>query len=147
MSLFSSFDVSASGLTAQQYRMDVIAENIANANTTRTQDGTPYVRKMVTFEQKGKGATFRDTLSKAREEYVGGGVKVTNVIEDKETEMIKAYDPSHPDADENGYVWYPNVNIVTEMTDLIDASRSFEANATAFNASKSMAQRGLDIVQ
>ncbi|MBR3808505.1 MAG: flagellar basal body rod protein FlgC [Lachnospiraceae bacterium] len=147
MSLFSSFDVSASGLTAQQYRMDVIAENIANANTTRTQDGTPYVRKMVTFEQKGRGATFRDTLSKAREEYVGGGVKVTNVIEDTETEMIKAYDPSHPDADENGYVWYPNVNIVTEMTDLIDASRSFEANATAFNASKSIAQRGLDIIQ
>ena len=142
MSLFSSFDVSASGLTAQQYRMDVIAENIANANTTRTQDGTPYVRKMVTFEQKGRGATFRDTLSKAREEYVGGGVK-----EDTETEMIKAYDPSHPDADENGYVWYPNVNIVTEMTDLIDASRSFEANATAFNASKSIAQRGLDIIQ
>ena len=133
MSLFSSFDVSASGLTAQQYRMDVIAENIANANTTRTQDGTPYVRKMVTFEQKGTGASFRDTLTKAREGYVGGGVK--------------AYDPSHPDADENGYVWYPNVNIVTEMTDLIDASRSFEANATAFNASKMMAQKGLDIVQ
>ena len=147
MSLFSSFDVSASGLTAQQYRMDVIAENIANANTTRTEDGTPYVRKMVTFQQKGNGATFKDTLSRAREGYVGGGVKVTNVIEDQETEMIKAYDPSHPDADENGYVWYPNVNIVTEMTDLIDASRSFEANATAFNASKSMAQRGLDIIQ
>lgn len=147
MSLFSSFDVSASGLTAQQYRMDVIAENIANANTTRTQDGTPYVRKMVTFEQKGQGATFRDTLSRAREGYVGGGVKVTNVIEDTETEMIKAYDPSHPDADENGYVWYPNVNIVTEMTDLIDASRSFEANATAFNASKSIAQKGLDLIQ
>ena len=147
MSLFSSFDVSASGLTAQQYRMDVIAENIANANTTRPQDGTPKVRKMVTLEQKGRGATLRDTLSKAREEYVGGGVKVTNVIEDTETEMVKAYDPSHPDADENGYVWYPNVNIVTEMTDLIDASRSFEANATAFNASKSIAQRGLDIIQ
>lgn len=147
MSLFSSFDVSASGLTAQQYRMDVIAENIANANTTRTEDGTPYVRKMVTFQQKGNGATFKDTLSRAREGYVGGGVKVTNVIEDTETEMVKAYDPSHPDADENGYVWYPNVNIVTEMTDLIDASRSFEANATAFNASKAMAQKGLDIVQ
>lgn len=147
MSLFSSFDVSASGLTAQQYRMDVIAENIANANTTRTEDGTPYVRKLVTFEQKGTGATFKDTLSKATNAYTGGGVKVTQVIEDKETEMVKAYDPSHPDADENGYVWYPNVNIVTEMTDLIDASRSFEANATAFNASKSMAQKGLDLIQ
>lgn len=147
MGLFSSFDVSASGLTAQQYRMDVIAENIANANTTRTQDGTPYVRKMVTFQQKGTGATFGDTLQKAKEGYKGGGVKVTGVIEDTETEMVKAYDPSHPDADENGYVWYPNVNIVTEMTDLIDASRSFEANATAFNASKSMAQGGLDLIQ
>ena len=126
MSLFSSFDVSASGLTAQQYRMDVIAENIANANTTRTQDGTPYVRKMVTFEQKGTGATFRDTLSRAREGYVGGGVKVTNVIEDTETEMVKAYDPSHPDADENGYVWYPNVNIVTEI--LIRKSRKCMCN-------------------
>ena len=145
MSLFSSFDVSASGLTAQQYRMDVIAENIANANTTRTQDGTPYVRKMVTFQQKGTGASFRDTLTKAREGYVGGGVKVTNVIEDKETEMIKAYDPSHPDADENGYVTYPNVNIITEMTNLIDASRSYEANATAFDAAKSMAAQGLNM--
>ena len=147
MGMFDAFDISASGLTAQRYRMDVIAENVANANTTRTEDGTPYVRKMVTFEQKGTGASFRDTLTKAREGYVGGGVKVTHVIEDNETEMVKAYDPSHPDADENGYVWYPNVNIVTEMTDLIDASRSFEANATAFNASKTMAQKGLDIIQ
>lgn len=147
MGIFSSFDVSASGLTAQQYRMDIIAENIANANTTRTEDGTPYTRKVVTFEQMGSGATFNSALTQASAKYTGGGVKVSGVYEDTETEMVKAYDPSNPDADENGYVWYPNVNIVTEMTNLIDASRAYEANATAFQSSKSMAQAGLNLIQ
>ena len=150
MSLFSSFNINASGLTAERYRMDIIAENIANANTTRTADGTPYRRKVVTFEQRGQEASagnFARVFNKASESYNGRGVRVRRVSEDTWTDMIMAYDPSHPDADENGYVTYPNVNIVTEMTNLIDASRSYEANATAFNASKSIAMKGLEMAQ
>ena len=84
-------------------------------------------------------------LNKATDNYSGRGVKINGVYEDRETEMNKVYDPSHPDADENGYVTYPNVNIITEMTNLIDASRSYEANATAFNASKTIAMQGLNL--
>lgn len=146
MSIFSAFNVNASGMTAQRYRMDIISENVANANATRTQDGTPYRRKVVTFEQKGATAkTFSSFLGQASNRYDGQGVRVRKVSEDTWTQMNMVYDPSHPDADENGYVTYPNVNIVTEMTNLIDASRSYEANATAFNASKSMAMKGLEI--
>ena len=146
MSIFSAFNVNASGMTAQRYRMDIISENVANANTTRTQDGTPYRRKVVTFEQKGATAkTFSSFLGQASTRHDGQGVRVRKVSEDTWTQMNMVYDPSHPDADENGYVTYPNVNIVTEMTNLIDASRSYEANATAFNASKSMAMKGLEI--
>jgi flagellar basal-body rod protein FlgC len=145
MGMFTAFDISASGLTAQRYRMDVISENVANANTTRTADGTPYVRKVVTFETKGSNNSFSSVLGTVSKNYVGQGVKVSAVHEDTETEMNMVYDPSNPDADENGYVTYPNVNTITEMTNLIDASRSYEANATAFNASKSMAAKGLEM--
>ena len=147
MSMFSAFNISASGLTAQRYRMDVISENVANASTTRTGDGTPYRRKVVTFEEKGGQTSFSRVLGNAAYShgYTGQGVKVTGVYEDYSTEMNMVYDPSHPDADENGYVSYPNVNIVTEMTNLIDASRAYEANATALNASKSIALQGLQI--
>lgn len=146
MSMFSSFDINASGLTAQRYRMDVISENVANANTTRTADGSPYRRKVVTFAQKGDQTEFSRVLHSTMDHgYSGQGVKVVSVSEDYRTEMNMVYDPSHPDADENGYVTYPNVNIVSEMTDMIDASRAYEANATAFSASKSMAQQGLQL--
>lgn len=150
MSMFSAFNINASGLTAQRYRMDIISENVANANTTRTQDGTPYRRKVVTFAEKEGGiqtASFRNVLSRETNHYSGQGVKVNGVYEDTWTEMNMVYDPSHPDADENGYVTYPNVNIITEMTNLIDASRAYEANATAFSASKAMALKGLEIGQ
>ena len=147
MGMFTSFDINASGLTAQRYRMDIISENVANANTTRTGDGTPYVRKVVTFQEKGKQTPFSRVLNKSMDRYSGEGVKVGGVYKDTQTEMNMVYDPSHPDADENGYVLYPNVNIITEMTNLIDASRAYEANATAFNASKSMAMKGLSIGQ
>ncbi len=147
MGMFTSFDINASGLTAQRYRMDIISENVANANTTRTGDGTPYVRKVVTFQEKGKQTPFSRVLNKSMDKYSGEGVKVGGVYKDTVTEMNMVYDPSHPDADENGYVLYPNVNIITEMTNLIDASRAYEANATAFNASKSMAMKGLSIGQ
>ncbi len=138
-------------MTAQRYRMDVIAENVANANTTRTEDGSPYRRKVVAFAEKGGNTSFVNALNSAigyrGTGYSGSGVKVTGVYEDHKTEMKMVYDPSHPDADEDGYVLYPNVDIVTEMTNMIDASRAYEANATAFNASKSMALRGLEIGQ
>ena len=147
MGMFTSFDINSSGLTAQRYRMDIISENVANANTTRTGDGTPYVRKVVTFQEKGKQTPFSRVLNKSMDKYSGEGVKIGGVYKDTQTEMNMVYDPSHPDADENGYVTYPNVNTVTEMTNLIDASRAYEANATAFNASKSMAMKGLSIGQ
>ena len=147
MSMFTSFDINASGLTAQRYRMDVISENVANANTTRTADGTPYRRKVVTFAQKGDNTQFSKVLNKAMDHgYSGQGVKVVRVSEDYKTDLKMVYDPSHPDADENGYVTYPNVNIVSEMTDLIDASRAYEANATAFSASKNIVQQGLQLI-
>jgi len=146
MGLFNSFDISASGLTAQRFRMDIIAENVANANTTRTEDGTPYVRKVVTFEQKGETKSFSNIFHHVLNHDSQGGVKVGGVYEDTWTQANMVYDPSHPDADENGYVTYPNVDTVTEMTNLIDASRSYEANATAFDASKSIAMKGLDML-
>lgn len=147
MSLFSTFDVNASGLTAERFRMDIISQNVANANTTRTEDGTPYRRKVVTFAERETQTPFSRVLNAARDNYSGKGVKVSSVEEDSWTDMKMVYDPSHPDADENGYVLYPNVNIVTEMTNLIDASRAYEANATAFNASKAIAMKGLEMAQ
>ena len=116
MGMFTSFDINSSGLTAQRYRMDIISENVANANTTRTGDGTPYVRKVVTFKEKDKQTPFSRVLNKSMDKYTGEGVKIGGVYKDTQTEMNMVYDPSHPDADENGYVTYPNVNIITEMT-------------------------------
>ena len=146
MSLFTSFNISASGMTAQRFRTDIIAENVANETTTRTEDGTPYRRKIVAFEEK-KVTSFSHVLDNVREKdkLIGNGVKVATVTEDYSTDFVMEYDPAHPDADENGYVSYPNVNIVTEMTNMIDASRSYEANVTAFNAAKSMAINGLGV--
>ena len=147
MGLFQSFDIAASGMTAERFRMDTIAENIANINTTRDEDGGPYRRKIVTFEEKNLTAmSFRDTLSYVNA-YKGNGVKVSGVHEDYETDFVMEYDPSHPDADENGYVTYPNVNTVTEMTNLIDAARGYQANVTAFNALKAMTSQGISIGQ
>ena len=134
MALFQAFDISASGMTAERFRMDTIAENIANVNTTRTEDGTPYRRKIVTFAEK-EVTSFSRYYQNARSKFVGNGVKVSSVKEDTETDFII----------ENGYVSYPNVNTVTEMTNLIDASRAYEANTTAFEAAKSIAQSGLSI--
>jgi flagellar basal-body rod protein FlgC len=157
--MFTAFNISASGMTAQQLRTDIISENIANASTTRTSDGTPYVRKAVVFTEKTltpstavrgvsvNGSSFASVLKNVSNGILGDGVKVTSVYNDTSTEMNRVYEPSNPDADENGYVTYPNVNVVQEMTDLIDASKSYEANISAFNASKSMANKGLSIGQ
>lgn len=144
MGLFQSFDISASGMTAERFRMDTIAQNIANVHTTRTEDGNAYRRKIVTFAEK-KLTPFSHYYQSYRARAVGNGVKVIRVSEDTKTDYRMVYEPSNPDADENGYVLYPNVNTVTEMTNLIDASRAYQANTTAFNASKSMVQAALQI--
>lgn len=143
MSLFDSMNISASGMSAQRLRMDVISQNIANVNTTRNKNGEPYKRRTVVFSEKTVSPFEKMLMNSAG--MTGGGVKVTGIVEDNETPMRKVYDPGNPDADEDGYVTYPNVNIVQEMTDLIDATRSFEANVTAFNATKNMALKGLEV--
>ena len=145
MAIFSGMNINASGMSAQRLRMDVISENIANADTTRTKEGGPYVRKNVILTEKvSVQNSFGQVLNRTIN-GIGNGVKATAIVKDTDTDMNLVYDPSHPDADENGYVLYPNVNIVTEMTDLIDATRAYEANVTAFNATKSMALKALEI--
>ena len=146
MGIFQSFNISATGMTAQRFRTDIIAENIANVNTTSTESGGPYRRKIVTFQEKDI-TPFSEYFSTSRNRAIGNGVKVRAVTEDHTTDFIMEYDPSNPDADENGYVSYPNVNTVTEMTNLIDATRAYEANSTAFEASKNLALTGLSIGQ
>jgi flagellar basal-body rod protein FlgC len=143
MSAFNGMNVSSSGMTAQRLRMDIISQNIANVNTTRDESGKAYKRKVVSFEEKDN-TPFGQILMKTAGTN-GNGVKVTKIAEDNNSAMRKVYDPSHPDSDEEGYVTYPNVNIVQEMTDLIDATRSYEANVTAFNATKNMALKGLEV--
>ena len=124
--------------------MDTISENIANVNTTRDSEGKVYKRKTVLFEEKSY-PTFSESLSMANG-HIGKGVKVSRIVEDN-SEGNKVYDPSHPDADEDGYVIYPNVNTVTEMTNMIDATRAYEANVTVINGTKGMALKALDIGQ
>lgn len=144
MSVFGAMDISASGLTAQTLRRDIISQNIANAQTTRDADGNVYRKKDVVFAEKSQvTSTFGDVFG-ITTGTKSAGVKVTEIVEDR-SDGNRVYDPTHPDADEEGYVTYPNVNIVTEMTDLIDASRAYEANITAFNATKSMIMKALEI--
>jgi flagellar basal-body rod protein FlgC len=138
---FSSFDISASGMTAERLRMNVIAHNIANINTTRTQEGGPYKRHYVVFEE---------VLADAQQQLdgligqVGGGVRVVETEQD-DSEGPQRYMPGHPDADENGMVMMPNVNPVMEMLDMIDASRGYEANVMAISAAKQMILKALEI--
>lgn len=144
MSFLNSIDVSASGLTAQRLRLDVISQNIANVNTTRTENGGPYRRKTVIFEERQGGQPFSQILAETTGDKTHGGVRVSRIAEDDNAFEL-AYDPGHPDANEEGYVAMPNVNIVTEMVNMISASRSYEANVTAMNAMKSMAAKALEI--
>lgn len=143
MSFFGSMDTSTSGLTAQRLRLDVISQNIANANTTRTANGGPYKRKSVVVEPIQNEETFNQTLQRHISSK-NNGVRVTEIIED-ETPCPLVYNPTHPDADERGYVQMPNVNPVNEMVDMISASRSYEANVTAFNTMKAMINKALEI--
>lgn len=154
MSLFKSIDTSASGLTAQRLRMDIISNNLANVNTTRTSeigpDGKvlPYRREIAVFETRQP--SFGDLLSKKLSERntdsdsVGNGVRVVGVVKDEEPFKM-VYNPNHPDANKDGYVLMPNVNVVTEMVDMISATRAYEANVTAINSAKSMAAKALEI--
>ncbi|MCG8539825.1 MAG: flagellar basal body rod protein FlgC [Clostridia bacterium] len=144
MSFFKSINTSATGLTAERLRMDIISKNIANANTTRTSSGMPYRRQVPIFKEK-EGKTFTDFLNDAKNgNKVGNGVEVSAIVEDK-SPFKRIYNPGHPEADEKGYVLMPNIDIVTEMINLISASRAYEANVTSLNNSKSMAIKALEI--
>lgn len=134
MSTFDALNVSASALTAQRLRMDTIASNLANANTTRTDKGTAYRRQMVVFESKPSNVPGK----------LDAGVHVSEIVEDKSPFRL-VYDPEHPDANAQGYVAYPNVNPVSEMTDMISATRSYEANVTVVQAIKGAASKALEI--
>lgn len=146
MSFLSSMNISASGMTAQRLRLDIASENIANIDTTRTEAGGPYQRKMVVLESKNEN-NFRKTLMNAAgisRQQSAGGVRVAQIVED--TSPFKSvYNPEHPDADENGYVQMPNVDLIKETVDSMSATRSYEANITAFNAIKMMASKALEI--
>ncbi len=143
MSLLVGFDVSASGLRAQRLRMDVIAENLANAQTTRGTEGGPYRRKQVVFAAaplQGPGLPWGGLMRQLQ------GVRVLAVVEDQ-TPLEAVYDPGHPDAGPDGFVLMPNVNPATELVDMISATRSYEANAAVIEALKKMAARALDIAR
>lgn len=141
MGVFSAMRISCSGLSAERLRLDTISNNIANIDSTRTKGGGAYKRKVVSFEENVKR-----TLNKETNKYENklNGVKVSKIFED-DSPIKKTYDPSHPDADKDGYVLNPNVNILNEMVDLIAVSRSFEANVTAMNVEKQMAMKALEI--
>jgi flagellar basal-body rod protein FlgC len=152
MSLFGALDISASGLSAERMRMDVTAENLANAQTTRGPNGGPYRRKEVVL-QTAQGDGFANALAGAAGRVPGmgasqqaGGVQVNGIVEDAAAPRM-VYDPGHPDANGQGYVAMPNVNPVTEMVDLISASRSYEANVTAMQTAKTMFSKTFDLLR
>ena len=147
MGMFLGIDTSASGLTAERLRMDVISNNIANANTTRTENGGAYHRRYVVFSpRERKAETFENALKNAMGagQKIGDGVRAVSIIEDTSQGPL-VYEPGHPDANADGYVEKPNVNMVTEMVDMITAHRAYEANSTAINAAKAMAMKTLEI--
>jgi flagellar basal-body rod protein FlgC len=146
--LLSALDISASGLTAERLRMDTIANNLANANTTRTATGGPYRRQEVVLQARNAGPSVPGLASGgfSLDLAGGGGVEVAGIVDDK-TPFKQVYDPGNPDADKRGYVLMPNVNAVTEMTDMITATRAYEANTTAINAVKGEAQHALDVLR
>ena len=153
MAFVSSIDVIGSGFTAQQQRLDIISENIVNMNTTRLENGEgPYRRKIVVFQANDSGARFQDVLNRTRRtnrsrwaaEDIQGGVRVVEIAEDPSDFKLK-YDPDDPDANEDGYVEMPNVDLVKEITDGMAASQAFSANVSAFNLLKSLLSKGMEI--
>ena len=150
MGLFDAINAAGSALTAERLRMDVTAENLANAQSTRGPDGQPYRRKEVVLEQRGAQAGFggmlRTAMGRGSQASQAGGVQVAQIVEDEAPPRL-VYDPGHPDANAEGYVEMPNVNPVTEMVDLISASRGYEANVTAIQTAKTMFTKTLDILR
>jgi flagellar basal-body rod protein FlgC len=164
MGFLNSFDISGYGLSAQRVRINVISENIANANTTRTPEGGPYRRKEVVFkaipfeeqlnseiENTSRFYQYENPLDEAGEDYRVAKPPIETVIVDKivrdDSKPILKYDPDHPDANADGYVAYPNINPVVEMADLIEATRAYQANVAAFQSAKSMAQNAINLLQ
>jgi flagellar basal-body rod protein FlgC len=150
MGLFSSLNTAATGLTAQRLRMDVISNNIANADTTRTTDGRPFRRSRVIFRPKVEQPYWKSPFLPERlDNGVGKGVRVVEVEKDMDADPRLVYDPTHPDAIKTGpragYVEMPNVNVVSEMVDMISASRSYEANIAVVDGAKAMFMKALDI--
>jgi flagellar basal-body rod protein FlgC len=150
MGIYNSINVAATGLTANRVRLDVIANNMANVNTTRSTEGGPFRRSRVVMRPMTEGPFWRSPfLPDSMDDGLGKGVRVLEVQKDLKTEPRYVYDPTHPDAilsgPREGYVEMPNVDVVTEMTDMISASRSYEANAAIIEGSKAMFQRALDI--
>jgi flagellar basal-body rod protein FlgC len=150
MGIFSSINIAATGLSAERVRLDVIADNMANVNTTRTNEGGPYRRSRVVMRPRADGPYWRSPfLPETLDNGVGRGVRVAEIQKDYAAKNPLRWDPTHPDAMQSGpnagYVELPNVDVVTEMVDMISASRSYEANAAIIEGSKSMFQRALDI--
>ena len=150
MGLYSSINIAASGLSAQRMRLDVVADNIANATTTRTTEGGPFRRSRVIFRPRVSQPYWRSPfLPDFLDNGIGRGVRVSKIEKDLDAKPKLVYDPTHPDAIKSGpragYVEYPNVNIVNEMVDMISASRSYEANIAIINGSKSMFLKALEI--
>jgi flagellar basal-body rod protein FlgC len=150
MGLFSSMNIAATGLTAERVRLDAIADNIANVNTTRTTEGGPFRRSRVIFRPRVSQPYWRSPfLPQYLQNEIGQGVRVSRVEKDHDAQPRLAYDPTHPDAIQSGprkgYVEFPNVNIVNEMVDMISASRAYEANVAVMNGSRAMFLRALEI--
>lgn len=143
MDFFDALQTSASGLAAQRLRMNLISGNLANVNTTRTEDGGPYRRKDLVLSATPESGTFADAL-RAQQEGGPMTVKPVAIVED-ERPPLRKYDPGHPDADEDGYVLLPNINVTEEMVNLVSASRSYEANVAAVKAAKAMAHKAMEI--
>jgi len=135
MDFLTTFKICGSGLAAQRVKMDVIVSNLANINTTRTQEGGPYKKRSVTFSSEPVEGSFNDILQK---------VKVEDIVQDEDS-VKQVFDPAHPDADTEGFVAMPDINTITEMADMITANRAYEACVTAFDATKNMALKTLEL--
>ncbi len=144
MRLFQTIDISASGLTAERVRMDLISNNIANAHTTRTETGEPYRRQIAVFTERPAKSRFQ-VPGTPLTDRIGNGVRVAAIQEDLQSAFKRVYDPSHPDADEYGYVLFPNIEPVKEMVDMITATRAHEANSTVITSTSRMINRALEI--
>lgn len=163
MNVFSSMNISASALTVLRRKMDIIARNLANVDTTKTEKGGPYRREIVTVNEKKATGGFSSILNRFRSQLnttdaqhiqsrpypltnisEAGGVKVKQIVEDN-TQPLMVYDPHHPDADEQGYVLKPNINVITEMVDMITATRAYEANLSVIDATKNIVKKSLEI--